>query len=128
MLSYKLVISILFSCLCLKVYATIDAGTQEIEGKTHWEISVIGGFLSRAGTVSFTTQYFRVQVKLSQPLDTRGKPSLEGLDLELGNIQARVHGAGTIDYLVEASVNILPNLLRFDPDVFSRSTCLRIDP
>ncbi|KOX74200.1 hypothetical protein WN51_13551 [Melipona quadrifasciata] len=96
-----------------KVYATIDAGTQEIEGKTHWEISVIGGFLSRAGTVSFTTQYFRAQVKLSQPLDTREKPSLESLDLELGNIQARVHGAGTIDYLVEASVNILPNLLRY---------------
>lgn len=116
----------------LKVYATIDAGTQEIEGKTHWEISVIGGFLSRAGTVSFTTQYFRAQVKLSQPLDTREKPSLEGLDLELGNIQTRVHGAGTIDYLVEASVNILPNLLRFDLHVFfhiySQSTRLRVDP
>ncbi|KOC68159.1 hypothetical protein WH47_03317 [Habropoda laboriosa] len=95
------------------VYATIDVGTQEIEGRTHWEISVIGGFLSRAGTVSFTIQYFRVQIKLSQPLDTRKKPSAEELDLELGNIQARVHGAGTIDYLMEASVNILPNLLRY---------------
>ncbi|XP_017888169.2 uncharacterized protein LOC108629805, partial [Ceratina calcarata] len=95
------------------VYATIDIGTQEIEGRTHWEISVIGGFLSRAGTVSFTVQYLRVQIKLSQPLDTRKKPSVEELDLELGNIQTRVHGAGTIDYLMEASVNILPNLLRY---------------
>ncbi|CAL7946502.1 unnamed protein product [Xylocopa violacea] len=32
------------------VYATIDVGTQEIEGKTNWEINVIGGFMSRAGT------------------------------------------------------------------------------
>ncbi|XP_012245044.1 uncharacterized protein LOC100746627 [Bombus impatiens] len=95
------------------VYATIDAGTQEIEGKTHWEISVIGGVLSRAGIVTFTIQYFRAQVKLSQPLDTRQKPNMEGLDLELGNIQARVHGAGTVDYLIEASINILPNLLRY---------------
>lgn len=121
----------MFDCFHLKVYATIDAGTQEIEGKTHWEISVIGGVLSRAGTVSFTIQYFRAQVKLSQPLDTRQKPNMEGLDLELGNIQARVHGAGTVDYLIEASVNILPNLLRFDLDVYPllriRLACLSID-
>lgn len=95
------------------VYALLDVGTQELEGKTHWEVSVIGGFLSRAGTVSFTIQYFRVQVKLSQPLDTRKRATLEDLELELGNIQTRIHGAGTLDYLVEASVNILPNLLRY---------------
>ncbi|XP_076636357.1 uncharacterized protein LOC143349187 [Colletes latitarsis] len=95
------------------VYATIDVGTQEIEGRTHWEVSVIGGVLSRAGTVSFTIQYFRVQVTLSQPLDTRKRPVLEELNLELGNIQTRVHGAGTIDYLIEAGVNVLPNLLRY---------------
>lgn len=74
--------------------------------------------MSRAGTVSFTIQYFRVQVNLSQPLDTRKRPSMEELELELGNIQTRIHGAGTIDYLVEASINILPNLLRFDLNVF----------
>ncbi|XP_076279661.1 uncharacterized protein LOC143208762 [Lasioglossum baleicum] len=95
------------------VYATIDVGTQEIEGKTHWEVGLVGGFLSRAGTVSFTVQYFRVQVKLGQPLDTRKRPNLEELNLELGNIQARVHGAGTLDYLMEASINVLPNLLRY---------------
>lgn len=69
--------------------------------------------MSRAGTVSFTVQYFRAQVNLSQPLDTRKRPSMEELELELGNIQTRIHGAGTIDYLVEASINILPNLLRY---------------
>ncbi|KAF7415040.1 hypothetical protein HZH68_003529 [Vespula germanica] len=95
------------------VYAVLDVGTQEIEGRTHWEVSVIGGVLSRAGTVSFTVQYFRVQLNLSQPLDTRKRPTLEELDLELGNIQARIHGAGTLDYVMEASINIIPNLLRY---------------
>ncbi|TGZ37904.1 uncharacterized protein [Temnothorax longispinosus] len=95
------------------VYALLDVGTQELEGKTHWEVSVVGGFLSRAGTVSFTVQYFRVQVKLGQPLDTRKRAALEELELELGNVQARIHGAGTLDYLMEASINILPNVLRY---------------
>ncbi|XP_057323955.1 uncharacterized protein LOC130666735 [Microplitis mediator] len=95
------------------VYAILDVGTQEIEGRTHWEVGVIGGFLSRAGTVSFTVQYFRVQVKLSQPVDTRKRASLEELNLELGNIQTRIRGAGTVDYIIEAGINILPNLLRY---------------
>ncbi|XP_046416694.1 uncharacterized protein LOC124177860 [Neodiprion fabricii] len=95
------------------VYAGIDVGTQEIEGRTHWEVSVIGGVLSRVGTVSFTVEYVRVKLTLSQPLDTRKRATLEELDLELGNVQARVHGAGTIDYLMEAGINILPNLLRY---------------
>lgn len=90
----------------------MDVGTQEIEGRTHWDVSMIGGILSRAGTVSFTVDYFRVQVNLSQPLDTRKRATLEELDLELGNIQTRIHGAGTLDYVIEAAVNILPNLLR----------------
>ncbi|XP_051163507.1 uncharacterized protein LOC127282942 isoform X1 [Leptopilina boulardi] len=95
------------------VYAVLDVGTQEIEGRTHWDVSMIGGVLSRAGTVSFTVDYFRVQVNLSQPLDTRKRATLEELDLELGNIQTRIHGAGTFDYVIEAAVNILPNLLRY---------------
>ncbi|XP_066593751.1 uncharacterized protein [Prorops nasuta] len=95
------------------VYALLDIGTQEIEGKTHWEVSVMGGVWSRAGTVSFTIQYIRVQLNLSQPLDTRKRATLENLDLELGNVQSRIHGAGTLDYLLEASVNIMPNLLRY---------------
>lgn len=96
----------------LQVYALLDVGTQELKGMTHWEVSVIGGFLSRAGTVSFIIQYFRVQIKLSQSLDTRKRATLEELELELGNIQTRVHGAGTFDYLIEAGINIVPNLLR----------------
>lgn len=90
----------------------IDVGTQEIDGRTHWEVSLINGFLSRAGTISFTVQYLRMQMKLIQPVDTRKRASLGELNFELGNIQTRIHGAGTLDYIIEAGVNILPNLLR----------------
>ncbi|KAH0540334.1 uncharacterized protein LOC123259348 isoform X1 [Cotesia glomerata] len=95
------------------VHAVIDVGTQEIDGRTHWEVGLINGFLSRAGTISFTVQYLRMQMKLIQPVDTRKRASLEELNFELGNIQTRIHGAGTLDYIIEAGVNILPNLLRY---------------
>lgn len=50
---------------------------------------------------------------VSQSLDTRNSPELEDIQLELGNIQVRCNGAGTLDYVVEAAVNVLPNILRY---------------
>lgn len=46
-------------------------------------------------------------------MDTRKRPQIDDIQLELGNIQIRFDGAGTVDYLIEAGVNILPNLLRY---------------
>lgn len=46
-------------------------------------------------------------------MDTRNKPELQDIQLELGNIQVRFDGAGTLDYIVEFSVNVLPNVLRY---------------
>ncbi|XP_058788883.1 uncharacterized protein LOC131662910 [Phymastichus coffea] len=94
------------------LYALLDVGTQRIEGRSHWELALVGGVLSRAGTLSFSLEYLRVRLNLSQPLDTRRRARLERLDFELGNLQTRVHGAGTLDYLLEAALNVLPNLLR----------------
>lgn len=54
-----------------------------------------------------------MQVVVSQSLDTRNSPELEDIQLELGNIQVRCNGAGTLDYVVEAAVNVLPNILRY---------------
>lgn len=51
--------------------------------------------------------------ELSQSLDLRNRAKLQDLQLELGNIQIRCDGAGTLDYLVELGVNIIPNLLRY---------------
>lgn len=46
-------------------------------------------------------------------MDLRNRAKLQDLQLELGNIQVRCNGAGTLDYVLEAVVNILPNLLRY---------------
>lgn len=55
----------------------------------------------------------QVGITLAQSLDTRNSPQLDDLQLELGNIQVRFDGAGTLDYVVEFFINILPNLLRY---------------
>lgn len=93
--------------------ADFEIGTQKLEGSTQWDISAIGGLVSRAGTASFSVEYMSARVILAQPLDTRNKPQFRDLDLEIGNIQARCDGAGTLDYVIEFAVNILPNLLRY---------------
>lgn len=93
--------------------ADFEIGTQKLEGRTQWDISAIGGLLSRAGTASFSVEYMSARIILAQPLDTRKKPIFKDLDLEIGNIQVRFNGAGTIDYGIEFVVNVLPNLLRY---------------
>ncbi|RZC43080.1 uncharacterized protein BDFB_005214, partial [Asbolus verrucosus] len=95
------------------VHALLEVGTQRMEGKSHWEVSLVAGLMSKAGTVDFSVEYLRVQVVLSQTMDTRNPPKLEDIQLELGNIQVRFDGAGTVDYLVEFGINVIPNLLRY---------------
>lgn len=93
--------------------ADFEIGTQKLEGVTQWDISAVGGLVSRAGTASFSVEYISARVILAQPLDTRKKPIFRDIDLEIGNIQVRCNGAGTIDYVLEFTVNVLPNLLRY---------------
>lgn len=93
-------------------YAGVHVGTQRLEGRTMWEVQV-GGLLSQAGSASFTVEHIHVKTEISQPLDTRKRPALTDLDIEVGNIQVRMDGAGTLDYVIELVVNVLPNLLRY---------------
>ncbi|XP_026726408.1 uncharacterized protein LOC113492892 [Trichoplusia ni] len=93
--------------------ADFEIGTQKLEGKTQWEISAVSGLMSGAGSTAFSVEYITARLVLAQPLDTRKKPVFRDIDLEMGNIQIRNHGAGTIDYVVEFMVNIIPNLLRY---------------
>lgn len=46
-------------------------------------------------------------------MDARNPPQLEDIQIDLGNIQVRMDGAGTLDYVVELAVNVIPNLLRY---------------
>lgn len=50
---------------------------------------------------------------VSQTADIRNSPKLNDLQLELGNIQIRCDGAGTLDYIIEFGINVIPNLLRY---------------
>ncbi|XP_053680919.1 uncharacterized protein LOC128731803 isoform X2 [Anopheles nili] len=91
----------------------MHVATQRIVGSTQWEVSIGRGMLSQPGRAQFTVEYIRVAVQIEQPLDLRKKIQLRDVQLELGNIQVRCDGAGTLDYVIEAAVNILPNLLRY---------------
>jgi hypothetical protein len=93
-------------------YMGVHVGTQRLEGRTLWEVQV-GGLLSQAGSTSFTVEHIHIKTEISQPLDTRKRPVLRDLDIEVGNIQVRMDGAGTLDYVIELVVNVLPNLLRY---------------
>ncbi|XP_055375885.1 uncharacterized protein LOC129608419 [Condylostylus longicornis] len=95
------------------VSTRVQVGTQAIKGASQWEISVGHGMITRIGHVHFTVQHIRVTLELSQPLDTRKRPIINDLQIDLGNIQVRCDGAGTFDYVMEFLVNVLPNILRY---------------
>lgn len=69
--------------------------------------------VTRSGQASFTLQHMKVSTKVEQSLDVRNSPKIKDLQMELGNIQVRCDGAGTLDYVIEFAINILPNLLRY---------------
>ncbi|XP_060529036.1 uncharacterized protein LOC132703664 isoform X2 [Cylas formicarius] len=109
------------------VHALLEVGTQKLLGTTHWEISLITELLTRVGTASFSVEYIGVQINASQAMDTRKPPSLDDIQLELGNIQMRFDGLGTADYLIEFGVNVLPNLIRYQiMDAIERPIKLKI--
>ncbi|KAL7741109.1 hypothetical protein ACLKA6_018142 [Drosophila palustris] len=89
----------------------VQLGTQQITGAGQWEVGF--GLMTRVGHVQFTVQHIRATIEISQPLDTRKRPQINDLQFDMGNIQVRCDGAGTLDYIMEFAVNVLPNLLRY---------------
>lgn len=93
------------------VFMLVTVGTQQIAGGGQWEVN--GGLMSRVGHIQFTVQHIKLTVAISQPLDTTKRAQINDLQIDLGNIQVRCDGAGTLDYIMEFAVNVLPNLLRY---------------
>lgn len=93
------------------IVSVIHIGTQELEGHCQWKIGA-AGLLKKTGVLSFSIDYIQLEANVTQPMDTRLAPYLNEFGLSVGNIQLRMDGAGTIDYLAEALVNIVPNILR----------------
>uniref|UniRef100_A0A1B6DLS9 Lipid-binding serum glycoprotein N-terminal domain-containing protein n=1 Tax=Clastoptera arizonana TaxID=38151 RepID=A0A1B6DLS9_9HEMI len=94
------------------LHFVLDIGTQELKGNCEWKCSTVT-ILSKSGEMSFTLEYLNVKAKINQSLDIRKKPILDDLIIDIGNIQLLCDGAGTFDYILEAIVNILPNILRY---------------
>lgn len=95
------------------VSLSFQVGTQKVSGASQWEVGFGIGLVSRVGHAQFTVEHIRATVNISQALDTRKKPHINDLQIDLGNIQVRCDGAGTVDYIMEFVVNVLPNILRY---------------
>ncbi|KAJ6647740.1 hypothetical protein Bhyg_02963, partial [Pseudolycoriella hygida] len=111
----------------LTMSIVMEIGTQQILGASQWEVSFGSGMITRAGNVQFTIDHLNALFEINQSLDLRKRPQIKDLQLELGNIQVRCDGAGTLDYVTEFLVNILPNLLRYQiMDALENPAKLRI--
>lgn len=88
-----------------------QVGTQQITGAGQWEVGF--GLINRIGHVQFTVQHIRASVEVSYHLGPKQRATIDDLQLDMGNIQVRSDGAGTLDYVMEFLVNVLPNLLRY---------------
>jgi hypothetical protein len=76
-----------FSKLTKIHFLEIDMGTQEIYGKSSWELAFAKGIIKRHGHFQFTIQYFKILVIVSQPLDLTKRLIIDDLHFDLGNIQ-----------------------------------------
>ncbi|XP_073999227.1 uncharacterized protein isoform X2 [Rhodnius prolixus] len=104
----NLTISVANNSLLLGVHLS----TRRLHGSCSWELS-LGGLLSNYGSTSFSVDYLEVNTKINQSLNVRNPPKLIELQLSLGNIQLRMNGLGTLDYVLELLANVVPNLLRY---------------
>lgn len=65
----------------------MEIGTQEIRGKTTWEVAIAKGMITRSGNVQFSVQHIKVMFQITQPMDLGQRVKINDLQLDLGNIQ-----------------------------------------
>jgi hypothetical protein len=62
--------------------------------------------------LEFSLEYISILVEVGQPANLNKPTMINKIDLEVGNIAVLSDGIGTMDYILEAVFNIIPNLLR----------------
>ncbi|XP_046441973.1 uncharacterized protein LOC124192617 [Daphnia pulex] len=87
-----------------------QAATQRLKGHFNWQLDF--KVFAPRGKISLQIDHLDVKIGLSQPVNVQKKPRLEVLQVNLGNIQARSTGTGSVDYLIEFAVNFLINGFR----------------
>jgi hypothetical protein len=65
----------------------MEVGTQEVRGKTMWEVAIAKGMITRSGNVQFSVQHIKVMFTITQPMDLGQRLKINDLQLDLGNIQ-----------------------------------------
>lgn len=65
----------------------MEVGTQEVKGKTTWEVAIAKGMITRSGNVQFSVQHIKVMFIITQPMDLGQRLKINDLQLDLGNIQ-----------------------------------------
>ncbi|KAK9497336.1 hypothetical protein O3M35_004674 [Rhynocoris fuscipes] len=90
----------------------VHLSTRRLHGSCTWELS-LAGLVSDYGFTSFSIEYLEVNTKINQSLNVRNSPKLNELQLSIGNIQLRMNGLGTLDYILELLANVVPNILRY---------------
>ncbi|XP_057668660.1 uncharacterized protein LOC130901354 [Diorhabda carinulata] len=93
-------------------HVSFEVSTGKLIGNSNWGVVLIPGKLYRDGALAFTVNSFKVRIDASQSMDISYPPSLDDIQLELGDIHVKFNGLGRIDKLIEIGVNIIPNVLR----------------
>lgn len=65
----------------------MEVGTQELKGKTTWEVAIAKGMITRSGNVQFSVQHIKVMFTITQPMNLEQRLKINDLQLDLGNIQ-----------------------------------------
>ncbi|XP_042861326.1 uncharacterized protein LOC122246679 [Penaeus japonicus] len=87
----------------------IQAGTSELDITADWRIPYLVGV---RGRLQAEVDSFEVTLEVRQATDFKVSPVLRALDCRIGNVALTSSGMGSLDYLIEAGVNVFPNVFR----------------
>ncbi|XP_063593065.1 uncharacterized protein LOC134770124 [Penaeus indicus] len=87
----------------------VQAGTSNLDVTAAWRVPYLIGV---RGRLHAQIDSFSVTLEVRQATNFKSSPVLRALDCRIGNVALTSSGMGSIDYLIEASVNVFPNVFR----------------
>lgn len=94
------------------IRVSVAMGASDLRGVVRWRWGIFRDLIGKRGTFQISVEYVSVVVNVGQPANLDKETTIDGIELEVGNIAVASDGIGTMDYVIEALVNIIPNLLR----------------
>lgn len=96
---------------------TVIISLRMITGRLHGHCKFFYDFgkvgAARAGRAEFSVGHLQFEAKVNQSMNFRKKPILDDLQLETGKIFVHLDGKGKLDYLLELTMELLPQMLRY---------------